>query len=112
MTAYSVRCLGATVCVIEGVATTSSRGRYRLDGGVLTLLPRRCQYRFYDKNIQLKNTGSCPEDTQPITLRMVRGPQGRLRFSGLGSSPVDADEQALFGATKIEGPPANWDVVP
>ncbi len=109
LTSFSVSCAGVPGCVLEGIATTSSRGRYLAEGGTITFEPSRCQYRFYDRNVQLKTMAGCSPDMLPATLRMGRGPRGGLSVGGLGTVPVNADQQKLLHAARKGGPGGTWD---
>ena len=52
----------------------------------------------------------CAGNRVPFTWRLERSGQGKLLIGGLGIDPISADEQQLRFATRLGGPPGDWNV--
>jgi hypothetical protein len=100
-------CWGLTTCV-KGGLQTQSRGRYRYEGGVLTLTTTACEVRPYDVDYMLLAPAACRVGQVPLTLRLEPDENGKLRINGLGQSPLRPEQET--SVIERAGQPGSWNV--
>ena len=111
-TVYSTGCTGMPVpgCLVQGAATTTTRGRYRYQGGVLALDPLRCELRVWTAGLASGPSGYCGLEDTPVALRLERSRTGSILLGGIGLDAITGDQQHLQWPRRTDGPPGNWDV--
>jgi hypothetical protein len=108
VTSFAMGCTEENPCVVSGTAKTLTQGRYVADGGVLTLAPEKCEYRFYEVNKSIRESGACSPAKIPLTLQMRRMERGRISLGGLGYNLAEYHAQNTWWMARVAAPPGPW----
>lgn len=107
---YELCSAATSPCILLGTVTTTSYGRFVIDGGALILSPTRCEHATYDTRLLLEGTVKTCDQETPVTLRIAKSSQGRLMLGGLGLAPGWGNREKMVFPDRKDGPPGPWDV--